>query len=207
MWNSWGAGQEIMSHLCHLIATYLQVCTLSWGRPVQNREEVTEHSMAASLRSILKIGSSYQPPLPFNHHCHTKQIDLSHSALSVHMSDRHELVKIAHVKRHCLTWANAHLSKASVTYLDWGLPLSKSLPLVDYSLQFKIATWFWQRMLADKAVNFSLGHSPGLQIPPPWWECREKRVSVCVRKCACAHTQFRLMHSHVGNGRGEKGHR
>lgn len=29
-------------------------------------------------------------------------------------------------------------------------------------------------------------------------------MSVCVRKCACAHTQFRLMHSHVGNGGGEK---
>lgn len=34
------------------------------------------------------------------------------------------------------------------------MPLYRALPLVDYSFQFKIATWFWQVVLADEADNF-----------------------------------------------------
>lgn len=52
-------------------------------------------------------------------------------------------------------------------------------------------------MLADEAVDSLPGRSPGAQIPPPWWESREI-------EWMCVYTLFRLLHSHVGIGGGEK---
>lgn len=36
-WSFSKREQEMISHLCHLTATYLQLCTLSWERPVPKR--------------------------------------------------------------------------------------------------------------------------------------------------------------------------
>lgn len=47
--DSSGTRQEIMPHLCHLIATYLQLCTFSVGRSIQNRGHkafISNHPMA-----------------------------------------------------------------------------------------------------------------------------------------------------------------